>query len=480
MYFNSPVFLYLFLPIVLLSYHGLSRILPMRWRMHWQNGFILAASIFFYTWGELGYVLLLLASWVGNFILARQIQCRSNAKVWLMFGIFINVGLLFWLKYVNFFLTNWLEIWVNIGGKAYTSHEQHLPIGLSFFTFQAISYLCDVYRRSSFAEESFWRFGVYVFLFPHLIAGPIVRYADLTQQLKSRQIGLDQFTEGIQRFLIGLAKKVILADAFAQVADQFFGSTANPIDALQFSTAAAWFGVLCYSLQIYFDFSGYSDMAIGLGKMFGFDFHENFRYPYTARSISDFWRRWHISLSSWFRDYVYIPLGGNRGSAIKTYRNLLIVFCLCGFWHGANWTFLAWGLFHGIWLVLERIGISQWLYRLPTLLQHFYTLILVMLGWVLFRVESLPQAGLIFQSLLGMGSQAIWLLDLWQPQLVLILPIGIFACGPTRILLQSLVDRFSWLTPTHFYQPIATAILWVVISLQMAASSYSPFIYFRF
>lgn len=364
MYFQSPTFLHVFLPLALLGYY----LVPAA-RATLRNALLFAASVFFYTWGEREFVRVLLGSLVANYFLARQMERSASRKLWLLIAVFGNLALLGWLKYAGFF--------ASIVGLH--SPNNHLPIGVSFFTFQAISYIVDVYRRDVPAERSFLRFGLYVFLFPHLIAGPIVRYADLAASLANRDHNLDRFADGVRRFTMGLAKKMLLADTLAVVVDLVFKIPANEL-----APSAAWIGMVCYSLLIYFDFSGYSDMAIGLGKMFGFEFAENFRYPYAATSVTDFWRRWHISLSSWFRDYVYIPLGGSRGGAFATYRNLLIVFVLCGLWHGANWTFLVWGIWHGAFLILERLVPLS---KAPSLIGRGFTLLAVLLGWVFFRTS---------------------------------------------------------------------------------------------
>ena len=326
MYFHSQTLLYLFLPIVLVGYHALPWLLignARTLRTTAQNAFLFAASVYFYAWGEKEFVLVLLGSLAANYAFANAIArnqlANRSGKRWLIAAIAFDLGLLVYFKYTGFLAAN----------LSLPIAEIHLPIGISFFTFQAISYVADVYRREVPAQRNFLRFGLYVFLFPHLIAGPIVRYRDIAAQLSSRCITLDSFAEGVRRLILGLAKKVLIADTLAVVADHLFRLPESDLTA-----SAAWLGMACYALQIYFDFSGYSDMAIGLGKMLGFDFLENFNYPYTATSVTEFWRRWHISLSSWFRDYVYVPLGGNRGG--KTYRNLLVVFILCGVWHGAE------------------------------------------------------------------------------------------------------------------------------------------------
>ncbi len=450
MYFQSPTFLHIFLPLVLLGYY----LVPAA-RTTLRNTGLFAASVLFYAWGERDYVLVLLGSLAVNYAYARVIERSARPKLWLVGAVLANLALLGWLKYAAFLATT-------IGIKP---PRTHLPIGVSFFTFQAISYLVDVYRREVPAERSFLRFGLYVFLFPHLIAGPIVRYADLAASLATRDHTVERFSDGVRRFTFGLAKKVLLADTFAVVADQVFR-----IPPADLAPSAAWIGMVCYSLQIYFDFSGYSDMAIGLGKMFGFEFAENFRHPYAAASVTDFWRRWHISLSSWFRDYVYIPLGGSRGGAFSTYRNLLIVFLLCGLWHGANWTFVVWGLWHGLFLIAERmLPIS----RLPTLVTRLITLFAVLLGWVFFRAQTLEQAGGIFAALFGFTNGTYIAADVLTNAGWLALVAGAPFCLPLG----------AWLKAKGVPAPFllaAQAVLLVLAAAAIAGNTYSAFIYFRF
>jgi alginate O-acetyltransferase complex protein AlgI len=448
-YFHSQTFLHVFLPLVLLGYY----LVPSA-RTTLRNAGLFAASVFFYAWGEKEFVRVLLGSLAVNYLLARRLEASSRRRLWLVLAVVANLGLLGWLKYAGFF--------ASIVGLE--PPQTHLPIGVSFFTFQAISYVVDVYRKDVPAERSFLRFGLYVFLFPHLIAGPIVRYADLAASLAQRDHSVAQFAEGVRRFTMGLAKKILLADTLAVVVDQVFR-----IPPHELAPSAAWIGMVCYSLQIYFDFSGYSDMAIGLGKMFGFEFAENFRHPYAAVSVTDFWRRWHISLSSWFRDYVYIPLGGSRGGSLATYRNLLIVFLLCGLWHGANWTFIVWGLWHGLFLIAERLlPISRW----PTIVTRSITLLAVTIGWVFFRAQSLEQAGGVLEALFGFTGGTYIAGDVLTNASLAALVVGIPCCLPIGGRMQGWLER-----------PLGALILaglLVLAAAAIAGNTYSAFIYFRF
>ncbi len=381
MIFSSIIFLFLFLPLVL------ALIFLTNKRYH--NHILLSASLLFYFWGEEFFTLLLLSSIVVNFYLAKAIQKNSGRRqhILLGFGVCCNLLPLFICKYL-YFVTGALQPVFQIFGYPSLQGEAiHLPAGISFFTFQAISYLIDVHRKIAPAEEKILNCALYIAMFPQLIAGPIVRYHDIARQFVQRTMSVGKFAEGAERFVFGLGKKVLIADPLGVQADTLFQLPLNEL-----STGNAWLGAICFSLQIYYDFSGYSDMAIGLGKMFGFRLPENFNYPYISRSMREFWRRWHISLSTWLRDYLYIPLGGSRGSNRRTMANLLIVFLLCGLWHGANWTFLIWGLWHGLFLVIERI--------IPPAKHGFirqgfgwgYTFLVVIIGWVIFRSPSLNEA----------------------------------------------------------------------------------------
>ena len=393
MLFSEPSFLFLFLPLVLV-FHWL---LPESGR----NTFLMIASLYFYASGENYYVLLLIACCLGNYIFAVLIYETPEelpAKILLFLGILINLSFLFIFKYANFFEQNSIFFLDRLGiGLPLQFLQLALPIGISFYTFQAMSYLIDVYRKDVKANFNPFHIMLYISLFPQLIAGPIVRYIDVSSQIQKRKFDLNAFVYGIERFSLGLGKKMILANGVAFPVDSIFAIPANHL-----TFGLAWVGIIGYTLQIYFDFSGYSDMAIGLGHMLGFKFLENFNYPYIACSVTEFWRRWHISLSTWFRDYLYIPLGGNRVSSSRVAFNLIIVFGLCGLWHGASWNFVVWGLFHGLFLIFERQNRQYWLNN-QKWWQHAYLLTVVMIGWIFFRSETLNYAVNYIKALFGFG-----------------------------------------------------------------------------
>ncbi len=384
MVFSSTLFLFFFLPLTLLFYF----IVGSRGR----NIVLLCASLFFYAWGETVYLLVMLFSIVSNYIFGllinRSQQRGESGKRAFVIALATNIGLLAFFKYANFAVENLNHILHLLQLPPVAVQNVHLPIGISFFTFQALSYIIDVYRHETTVQTNFLHFALYKSLFPQLIAGPIVRYKDVARELAHRTVNLDDFAAGVQRFIIGLGKKVLIANVMGRAADYIFSLPPDRLPA-----SLAWLGAIAYTLQIYYDFSGYSDMAIGLGRIFGFHFLENFNYPYIAGSIREFWRRWHISLSSWFRDYLYIPMGGNKDGAFRTGLNLLTVFFLCGLWHGANWTFILWGIYHGCFLVLER---TPWGRRAiasaPRVLRHLYVLLVVIVGWVFFRSETFSYA----------------------------------------------------------------------------------------
>ncbi len=472
MVFSSTVFLFIFLPLVLVINFLLKR--------EYRNFFLLVASLIFYTWGEGILVLLMLFSISINYIggIAISYFLKKNiqiSKVALGLAIAVNLSLLFYYKYANFIVENLQELGV------YTSYEHtsiFLPIGISFFTFQGISYLVDVYREETLVQRKLFHLGLYISFFPQLIAGPIVRYHDVAQQIVQRSITVPLFTEGIIRFVRGLAKKVILANNAALIADQVFS-----IPAGQLSISSAWLGIICYTIQIYFDFSGYSDMAIGLGKMLGFNFKENFNYPYISISIQDFWRRWHISLSTWFRDYLYIPLGGNRKGITKMYRNLVIVFFVTGLWHGASWNFIFWGLFHGSFLILEKskiLNTKKW----PIALQHLYVLIVVIVGWVFFRAETMTEGFTYLKSMAGLtaGDNFTALIYVNYYSTTMIVLALIFAM-PIRHRINYLFNEMQFSFVKSSYQILVHCfylMLLVITVIELAQSSYNPFIYFRF
>ncbi len=487
MIFASTLFLFLFLPITLAGYFLISPKL-----LHLRNIFLLVMSLIFYAWGEPVYVFLMIGSILMNYLagvmlhLSRQKILKSiNENQILFLSIVSNLGLLFYFKYINFFINNLNLLLQNFAIPPIVYAQISLPVGISFFTFQAMSYVIDVYRRETDVQLNPIDCGLYVSLFPQLIAGPIVRYHDVAQQIMARTVTRLQFSSGIQRFIFGLAKKTMLANPLGEVADKIFAVPINEV-----TTGMAWLGIACYTLQVYFDFSGYSDMAIGLGRLFGFEFLENFNYPYIAKSMRDFWRRWHISLSTWFRDYLYIPMGGNRGSSFRTYLNLWIVFLLCGLWHGASWNFVIWGALHGGALVIERLGWHKYLDRLWVPLRHFYTLLIVMIGWVFFRSESLSQAIQYLGSMVGITNASgvkYYTLLYFDLKILVILIMGIAIATPIASWLgfqlkkRSNTSRFSALRPviyTGHYVLLVSLFLFSAASL--ASGTYNPFIYYRF
>jgi alginate O-acetyltransferase complex protein AlgI len=481
MVFSSAVFLFLFLPAVL----GLYFILPGRLR----NLLLLVVSLFFYSWGEKLYILILLVSITGNYgfgLGLDRLPRRGWAQVLMALAVVFNLGLLGFYKYAEFVAENLNSLLVPLHLPPWNPGPLHLPLGISFFTFHALSYVIDIYRREVRALTNPIDFALYISFFPQSIAGPIVRYHEVAAQLGRRVITTEGFAAGISRFVIGLAKKMLLANTLAFPADAIFGLPAGELTA-----GLCWLGIVCYTLQIYFDFSGYSDMALGLASMFGFRFPENFQYPYVARSVTEFWRRWHISLSSWFRDYLYIPLGGNRHGRVRTYGNLVLVFYLCGLWHGASWAFIVWGLFHGTFLVLERMGLGRWLERQWTPLRSAYVLLLVMVGWVFFRAPTLEYALYYLQGLagLGSGSGAVFFPALYlNAEVHLALLAGVAGSLPWLPSVAELTARLGtrgrlasvWHAAHAFAPVLAVAGLLVASAMMLAAGTYNPFIYFRF
>ncbi len=473
MVFSSVIFLFLFLPSVLL----LNYVLP---GIKLKNLALLIASLFFYAWGEKDLVLLLIISSLINYTFGILINKDGNRKS-LILGIGITINLIFlaYFKYFNFFVDT-IDSAVPHGLEIVVGNV-HLPIGISFFTFQSISYLIDVYRKDAEYQRNPINLALYISLFPQLIAGPIVRYQTIAQELSHRKQNIENFSEGIRRFIIGLGKKVLIANVMGALADQIMN-----LPAQQLNTSATWIGIVAYALQIYFDFSGYSDMAIGLGKMFGFNFLENFNLPYISKSIKEFWRRWHISLSTWFRDYLYIPLGGNRIGKIRTYINLLIVFFITGLWHGASWNFVLWGMFHGTFILIEKLGFSKILER-TRIFAHIYTMMVVLVGWVFFRIENIQEA---FHYAIRMFSftsspSMYYAFDIINREQVIILILGILFSlslpGYIKNKLKLLSEGNSFLININRYLEIMAlfAILYYSV-ISLAANTYNPFIYFRF
>jgi alginate O-acetyltransferase complex protein AlgI len=483
MVFSSPLFLFLFLPVVLAVY----AVLPgVRTRNYW----LLLVSLAFYAWGEVGFILLLLVSTVANYFLGLWVdrsEAPASRKLTVAVAIFFNIGLLAFFKYANLAVGTVNAMRGGLSLPPVNAAHVPLPIGISFFTFHALSYIIDIYRRKWHATTDPKDVALYIFFFPQLIAGPILRWSGIAPQLLQRTMSHDLFAEGVRRFTGGLAKKMIIANAVAVPADQIFALPASEL-----SPTVAWFGILCYTLQIYFDFSGYSDMAVGLGKMFGFTFIENFQFPYISQSIREFWRRWHISLSSWFRDYLYIPLGGNRVSEPRNRLNLVIVFFLCGLWHGASWTFVVWGLYHGVFLVLERTRFGTALEKWPRPLRHGYAILVVTIGWVLFRANTFGCAKIFFAALAGLGhAPAAQPIARYAANSVMwAIAIGIPFSGPLWGWIKSQCIRLMEATPAAgrpvvqiFGAALEIALvvaLLLVSSAWLAGGTYDPFIYFRF
>jgi alginate O-acetyltransferase complex protein AlgI len=474
--FSSPIFLFIFLPLVLAGYF------VTRGRL--RNLWLLGMSLVFYGWGEPRFVAIMLASIAANFgfgIWLDRVRGRPGARFLLAIAIALNLGLLVLYKYAAFLAGNANAALTLIGASPMQLPAFALPLGISFYTFHALSYLVDVSRRAADGQRDPAAMGLYIVFFPQLIAGPIIRYRDIADQLVHRIVTREIFARGVQRFIIGLGKKMLIANTVAVPADAIFALPTSEL-----TWGLAWLGIVCYTLQIYFDFSGYSDMAIGLALLFGFRFPENFNYPYIARSMTEFWRRWHISLSTWFRDYVYVPLGGNRRGPARTYLNLWLVFFLCGLWHGAAWTFVAWGLYHGSFLVLERLGLGRWLEGLWSPARHAYTMLAVMVGWVFFRAESLRQAGGYLSAMAGFASgsgleQHVGL----QLNAIVALALAAGALGSAPLLprlarWRSDIATVKTRVLVEAGRLAGLAVLFVASAMLMAAGTYNPFIYFRF
>lgn len=464
MVFSSMVFLCIFLPVVFL----LHLLLP---GIRAKNGMLLLASLAFYAYGEPVYVILMIASAFVNYLSALLIEKNPAGKKAVMaVNVILNLGVLVLFKYTGFLAES-----VNtIFGTAIPVPSIRLPIGISFFTFQAMSYVIDVYRGVTGAQKNFGKVLLYISFFPQLIAGPIVKYHDIAQEIENRTQTVDGVTDGIRRFVVGLSKKVLISNTVGLVADTLFAADVSGLNA-----AAAWIGAVSYMLQIYFDFSGYSDMAIGLGEMFGFHFKENFNYPYISGSIREFWRRWHMSLSGWFQEYLYIPLGGSRKGKIRTVINKFIVFLCTGIWHGANVTFLFWGLYHGCFLMLEEIvpAIREQGGKVKSFFQHVYTLLVVLIGFVFFRADSMHQGAAWIKTMFtGFGSNTAAMslaLEQLTPLYLVTAAVGIAACCPVKMLVKK----------GRAYEAATAAgslALLLLCMLSLASGTYNPFIYFRF
>ena len=471
MVFSSIPFLFYFFPIFIAIYYALP----------WKNAALLVASLLFYAWGEPVMVVVLLASLCVNHALGLRVA-GAGGRNWLMGGVVFNLLVLAAFKYAGFLA----ELVNASAGQSVLTIGLQQPIGISFYTFQAISFLIDLRRKDAPPPRNFADTALYIAMFPQLIAGPIVRYKSIADQLQSRTHTAEKFADGARVFILGLAQKVLLANTFAEVADAAFDAE------VALSAGAAWVGLAAYSLQIFFDFAGYSNMAIGLGRMFGLELPQNFNFPYVAQSVTLFWRRWHMTLSGWFRDYLYIPLGGNRGSPWRTYANLWIVFLLCGLWHGAAIAFVFWGAFHGAFLVLERAFLGDWLARAPRLLRHIYLPLVVALGWVPFRTEHMGEAVDYYGALLGASGaeNRLGVGDIASDGMGLIFLIGaVVALWPLvveagRVVADRLPQAGNWLTNAELMRfgalQGALAILFLASAASLAGGAYNPFIYFRF
>ena len=461
MVFSSIAFLFYFLPITLAVYY----ILPKKCR----NIVLLIASLIFYAYGEPTYVAVMILSIIFTYIYGLLIdKFRKFSKLFLILAICTSIGLLIYFKYTNFIIEN-INLWLK---NKVDFIDVVLPIGISFYTFQMLSYIIDLYRREVKLQKNIFKLGLYITLFPQLIAGPIVRYQTIEEQLEKREHSLEKFALGVRRFVIGLGKKVLIANLLGELNQVFLGSSDKSV------LFYCIYGI-SVTLQIYFDFSGYSDMAIGLGKMFGFDFLENFNYPYIAKSITDFWRRWHMSLSSWFRDYIYIPLGGNRVSKLKWIRNIFVVWILTGIWHGAAWNFLIWGLYFGIILLFEKLFLGKILEKLPQIFSRLYVIIIIMISFIIFNGENASQ---VLENLGGLvGYKNIPLVSLesiyYFKSYLIILVTGIIGSTP---LMKNIFAKEKLKKIVNILEPVFLVFILILSTSYIVDGSFNPFLYFRF
>jgi alginate O-acetyltransferase complex protein AlgI len=466
MVFSSVPFMFMYLPVVLLVYY----IAPWKWRNLW----LFVVNLLFYGWGERVYILLMLLCITVNFINGILIdKYRSDtrkAKLILVLNVVINIGMLVFFKYIDLIIET-LRLIPGLSGLETIGVT--LPIGISFYTFQTMSYPIDVYRGDANVQKNFISFGTFVALFPQLIAGPIVRYKDVADQLNFRASSVDQFASGVRRFMIGLAKKTLIANNLGSLWDIYAAASASELTML-----GSWLGIIAFSLQLYFDFSGYSDMAIGLGRMLGFEFLENFNYPYISKSITEFWRRWHMSLGTWFRDYVYIPLGGNRCSRRRQFFNILVVWALTGIWHGASWTFLLWGLYYALFLMVEKAFLLKRLERAPAILSHLYTLLIVIVGWAIFQLDSLEKCAIYLTAMFGMGgagfavSSDLYYLLSYAVTFV----IAIAAATPLGARLYNKAPEALRACAS----PALIVVALILATAYIVDGTYNPFLYFQF
>ncbi|MDB1944563.1 MBOAT family protein [Clostridium tertium] len=467
MLFSSSVFIFIFLPLVLFLYYISGKKI--------RNYILLLASLIFYAWGGVNYLKILMVSILINYIFGLLIDKtvdRSHLRKFiLILGIILNLALLFYYKYYDFFIENINNILnMNLELKRIV-----LPIGISFFTFQGMSYIIDIYRNDGKVNKNICSVALYISFFPQLVAGPIIKYKTIDEQIRVRKESIDYFSYGINRFVIGLGKKIIISDMLGAISDNIFLlANSSGIDMI-----TAWIGAICYTLQIYFDFSGYSDMAIGLGHLFGFKFPENFNYPYISRSITEFWRRWHISLSTWFKEYLYIPLGGNRRGNV--YFNLFVVFLVTGLWHGASWNFVIWGLWHGMFMIIERvIRNEKWYKKIPSFIKIFITLFIVIIGWVLFKATTLEEGLKYLSIMFGLSNFSNITFEYTyfiSRKFIVLIIIGIIASTP---IFKNIFNRYRDIKVFELIKTILIILLFIISIIFMVNSTYSPFIYFQF
>lgn len=490
MVFSSIIFIMIFLPIVLIIASILYLILKATKsnKFVFLNLFLLFASLFFYFWGEPKHIIIMLFVTFVTYCFGVLIDKLKHKKTILSIGIILNLSVLIYFKYFNFLMDSFgldlINAFLNEDNKVTSVINVILPLGISFYVFQGISYLIDVFRGEVKATKNFINFASYITLFPQLVAGPIVRYSHIENELNYREISVERFSKGASRFIMGLAKKLLIADTMGRVADAAFAVPNGEL-----SLYGAWIGIISYSLQIYFDFSGYSDMAIGIGHMLGFKFPENFNYPYISKSVQEFWRRWHISLSTWFRDYLYIPLGGNRKGVVRSYINQIIVFFLCGLWHGASVMFILWGLYHGLFLTLEKM-FPKLISKLPVVLKHIYVVLMFMCGWVLFRAENITQAINYYKSMLGFYPEHIKegfiYLNAYAGDFIIALLFGIILSTPIFPYIKNKYDSILNNSNKNIQvfmvsiRSILLLLLLFICLMPLFGSSFKSFIYFRF
>ena len=467
MLFSSVTFLFFFLPTVFVLYYGVPK--------KYKNYVLLLFSIIFYAWGGLLYLPLLLISISINYVFGLKIdKYKDNIKIKkrvLVLSVIFNILFLGVFKYTNFIVDN-----INILFSTNINIPMiPLPIGISFYTFQAMSYVIDIYKNDGKVQKNIFNLALYISMFPQLVAGPIVRYQTVDDQISSREHSFDKFNLGMERFIRGLFKKVIISNTVGELSTIIYG-----LADYEMSVVTAWIGAIAYTLQIYFDFSGYSDMAIGLGKMLGFEFLENFNYPYISKSVAEFWRRWHISLGSWFKDYIYIPLGGNRVSEFKVYRNLAVVWFITGVWHGASWNFIMWGVYFGLFIMMERLFLNKILKKLPNIIQHIYLLLIVVFGWVLFSQPNLTSAIDYMKIMLGMNGYPLinGYTTFYITQYGWILTLAVIASTPILKYIRKINIKIENIT--NIIKPIVLFSLFVISTVYLVNSTFNPFIYFNF